>query len=154
MKLLKEFIIMNYNISSDEFDNLLIKELLEKLSRYFEKEKLSFYVIGATARDIIMQKLLQQRSARHTQDLDIAIAIADWQKFEEISNGIAQMDGFEKSLSQKQRFYYKKVYEIPKEDSGGILEYFMRYKPRDISLDEEEIGKVVERIYSDVRVRA
>ena len=49
---------MNYNISSDEFDNLLIKELLEKLSRYFEKEKLSFYVIGATARDIIMQKLL------------------------------------------------------------------------------------------------
>ena len=59
-----------------------------------------------------MQKLLQQRSARHTQDLDIAIAIADWQKFEEISNGIAQMDGFEKSLSQKQRFYYKKVYEI------------------------------------------
>lgn len=87
--------IMNYNISSDEFDNLLIKELLEKLSRYFEKEKLSFYVIGATARDIIMQKLLQQRSARHTQDLDIAIAIADWQKFEEISNGIAQMDGFE-----------------------------------------------------------
>lgn len=103
---------MNYNISSDEFDNLLIKELLEKLSRYFEKEKLPFYVIGATARDIIMQRLLQQRSARHTQDLDIAIAIADWQKFEEISNGIAQMDGFEKSLSQKQRFYYKKVYEI------------------------------------------
>lgn len=49
---------------------------------------------------------------------------------------------------------YKKVYEVPKEDSGGILEYFMRYKPRDISLDEEEIGKVVERIYSDVRVRA
>lgn len=49
---------------------------------------------------------------------------------------------------------YKKVYEIPKEDSGEILEYFMRYKPRDISLDEEEIGKVVERIYSDVRVRA
>ena len=102
LKLLKEFIIMNYNISSDEFDNLLIKELLEKLSRYFEKEKLPFYVIGAAARDIIMQKLLQQRSVRHTQDLDIAIAIADWQKFEEISNGIAQMDGFEKSLSQKQ----------------------------------------------------
>lgn len=95
---------MNYNISSDEFDNLLIKELLEKLSRYFEKEKLPFYVIGATARDIIMQKLLQQRSARHTQDLDIAIAISDWQKFEEISNGITQIDGFEKSLSQKQRF--------------------------------------------------
>ena len=105
---------MNYNISSDEFDNLLIKELLEKLSRYFEKEKLPFYVIGATARDIIMQKLLQQRSVRHTQDLDIAIAIADWQKFEEISNGIAQMDGFEKSLSQKQRFYYKILSHLAK----------------------------------------
>lgn len=103
---------MNYSISSNEFDNLLIKELLEKLSRYFEKQKLPFYIIGATARDILMQKLLQQKSTRHTQDLDIAIAISDWQKFEDIATDIAQIDGFEKSPTQKQRFHYKKVYEI------------------------------------------
>ena len=48
---------------------------------------------------------------------------------------------------------YKKVYEMPKEDSGRFLEYFMSYKPKDISLDEEEIGRVVERIYADVRER-
>ncbi len=48
---------------------------------------------------------------------------------------------------------YKKVYEMPKEDSGRFLEYFMSYKPTDISLDEEEIGRVVERIYADVRER-
>ena len=29
----------------------------------------------------------------------------------------------------------------------------MSYKPTDISLDEEEIGRVVERIYADVRER-
>ena len=45
---------------------------------------------------------------------------------------------------------YKKVYEMPKEDSGR---FFMSYKPTDISLDEEEIGRVVERIYADVRER-
>ena len=48
---------------------------------------------------------------------------------------------------------YKKVYEMPKEHSGRYLEYFMSYKPTDISLDEEEIGRVVERIYADVRER-
>ena len=49
---------------------------------------------------------------------------------------------------------YKKVYEIPKEDSSGFLEFFMGFKPKDISLDEEEIGRVVERIYTDVGGRA
>lgn len=48
---------MNYNISSDKFDNFILKELLEKLNRYFEEKKLPFYVIGATARDIIMQNI-------------------------------------------------------------------------------------------------
>ena len=119
-------------------------------------------MIGATARDIIMQKLLQQRSARHTQDLDIAIAIADWQKFEEISNGIAQMDGFEKSLSQKQRFYYKKVYEIdiipfgevakedkciywPLEEENRLIEHLMK---QNIAVSYEKVYRVISQISS------
>ena len=109
-----------------------------------------------------MQKLLQQRSVRHTQDLDIAIAIADWQKFEEISNGIAQMDGFEKSLSQKQRFYYKKVYEIdiipfgevakedkciywPLEEENRLIEHLMK---QNIAVSYEKVYRVISQISS------
>lgn len=43
---------------------------------------------------------------------------------------------------------YKAVIEVPKEVAGRQLEYIMKtYMPSDISLEEEEIGNVVERIY-------
>lgn len=103
---------MSYNISSDKFSNSLLKGLLKTLSVYFDTKGLTFYVIGATARDIIMRQLLNKKSSRHTQDLDIAIAIPNWDKFDEIATEITQMNDFEKSSHQKQRFIYRKVYEL------------------------------------------
>lgn len=103
---------MNYYISGETFSNPLLKELLQTLSLYFENKGLPFYVIGATARDIIMRQLLNQESKRHTKDLDIAIAISDWNLFEEISEDIALMDHFEKSRHQKQRFLFYGIYEL------------------------------------------
>lgn len=71
-----------------------------------------FYVIGATARDIIIKQLADQESVRHTQDLDIAIAIPNWDKFEEIASEISKLKDFENSKSAKQRFFFRKVYEL------------------------------------------
>jgi predicted nucleotidyltransferase len=64
-----------------------------------------FYVIGATARDIVMQQLLDTESKRRTRDLDIAIAIPDWETFEQVKQSLIA-DGFEKSSDMQQRFYY------------------------------------------------
>lgn len=44
---------MSYNISCDQFTNPLLKELLQVLTGYFKSVDSDFYVIGATARDII-----------------------------------------------------------------------------------------------------
>ncbi len=46
---------------------------------------------------------------------------------------------------------YKKIIRIPKEKSGELLERLMKYHPRDITVEEEEIGRVVERIYTENR---
>jgi predicted nucleotidyltransferase len=64
-----------------------------------------FYVIGATARDIVMQQLLDTESRRKTRDLDIAIAIPDWDTFEQVKQKLIA-DGFEKSMDMQQRFFY------------------------------------------------
>jgi predicted nucleotidyltransferase len=69
-----------------------------------------FYVIGATARDIIVQQLLDTASTRRTKDLDIAIAIPDWDAFEQIKERLVA-DGFKKSNDMYQRFYYG-AYEV------------------------------------------
>ncbi len=74
---------MSFQISSEKIGNPLLIELLKTVTDCFEGIGLPFYVIGATARDIIMRQLIDTASARRTRDLDIAIAIPDWGKFDE-----------------------------------------------------------------------
>lgn len=103
---------MSYNISSESFGNPILKELLEKLTIFFDSIDSEFYIIGATARDIIISGIHNQPPGRKTDDLDIAIAIPDWNKFREISSALEKVEGFHKSAQQKQRFWYNKYYML------------------------------------------
>ena len=96
---------MDLTISSEKIGNPLLVELLRKLTDSFSKMDKEFYVIGATARDIIMQQLLDTASSRRTKDLDIAIAIPDWNTFEQVKHNLID-DGFKKSRHMRQRFFY------------------------------------------------
>lgn len=101
---------MDLTISSEKIGNPLLIELLRKLTDSFGRMGREFYVIGATARDIIVQQLLDTASTRRTKDLDIAIAIPDWDAFEQIKERLVA-DGFKKSNDMYQRFYYG-AYEV------------------------------------------
>ena len=101
---------MDLTISSEKIGNPLLIELLQKLTDSFGRMDREFYVIGATARDIIVQQLLDTASTRRTKDLDIAIAIPDWDAFEQIKERLVA-DGFKKSNDMYQRFYYG-AYEV------------------------------------------
>jgi len=103
---------MSYNISSEGFDNPLLKELLEKLTAFFSSIGSEFYIIGATARDIIISGIHKQQPGRMTDDLDIAIAIPDWNRYAEIAEKLEKVEGFHKSKKQKQRFWFKKVFML------------------------------------------
>jgi len=103
---------MSYNISSDRLSNPMLKEILQALTDFFKSEGSDFYVIGATASDIILAGIHAQHSGRKTVDLDIAIAIPDWDRYEEISKKLCKKQGFTKFRDQKQRFLYKGVYML------------------------------------------
>ena len=96
---------MNSKITSEKIANPLLVELLKKLTDSFNRMGREFYVIGATARDIIIRQLIDTTSGRRTKDLDIAIAIPDWSVFDEIKE-VLVADGFKKSTDMRQRFYY------------------------------------------------
>ena len=40
-----------------------------------------FFVVGATARDLLLSHCHAIRSARMTADLDIGVEVADWEQF-------------------------------------------------------------------------
>lgn len=98
----------------------MLKGLLQTLTNYFSTKGVSFYIIGATARDIVMNQILGLESQRATRDLDIAIAISAWGMFEEISEELTQMSDFVKSTHQKQRFIYQERYELDIVPFGGV----------------------------------
>ena len=82
-------------------------DLLEKLAGSFCKMEHVFYIIGATARDIIMQQMAGISSSRKTRDLDLAIAVPNWQEFDKIKNCLIA-DGFKKDKTKHQRREFNK----------------------------------------------
>ena len=96
---------MDLKITSEKIANPLLVDLLKKLTDSFNRMGREFYVIGATARDIIIGQLADITSGRKTRDLDIAIAIPEWSVFDEIKE-VLIADGFKKSRHMHQRFYY------------------------------------------------
>lgn len=110
---------MDYNISSEKLEHPLLKKLLDELIPVFQKLEIKFFVIGATARDIIME-LHGEKSGRRTQDIDIAIAVDKWEEFKTIENEIIQLPDFEKDPKQQQRFLYLTDFQLDIVPYGGI----------------------------------
>ena len=73
---------MSYHILSKELSNPELKDILQALSTFFQSKKIDFYIVGATARDILLTNLYGLIPERKTMDIDIAIAISNWEEFE------------------------------------------------------------------------
>lgn len=110
---------MSYSISSKYFTHPLLKPILTELTHYFKETGISFFIIGATARDIIMA-LHDEKSGRLTYDLDIAIAIDDWPQWAMVEAGILGLENFTKDEHQQQRFLYKNDFSLDIVPFGNI----------------------------------
>ena len=110
---------MDYKIQSKDISHPLLRPVLEDLIPVFEKRGVKFYVIGAVARDIILE-LNQEKSQRVTMDLDIAIAVDHWEDFESLSEDIVALPNFTKDFKQQQRFLYKEKFQVDIVPYGGI----------------------------------
>ena len=110
---------MDYKVKSTDIQHPLLKPVLEELIPVFEEAGIKFYIIGAVARDIILE-LYDEKSKRGTMDLDIAIAINDWSAFDVLATQIVSLPNFTKDTKQQQKFLYKSNFEIDIVPYGGI----------------------------------
>lgn len=141
---------MSYQLSTDKLQDPVIKEILEKLSSYLKGENIQFYVIGATARDIVLS-LHGEKAKRATRDLDIAIAISDWAKYADVESGITKIEGFTKDTNQKQRFLFRDTFQVDIVPFGDIKKEDDRiYWPPDETVAMISLGfpEAQEKTYS------
>ena len=96
---------MEYKITREALQNDLLYDTLKALSQVMNDLQLDVYVVGALARDIAMEILEMPPSPRRTADLDVAIALKDWNQFELLKEHLLE-NHFVKG-KPKQRFYYK-----------------------------------------------
>ena len=86
---------MDFKITSENIEHPLLKPVLEELIPVFQQRGITFYIIGAVARDIILD-INNGKSNRVTMDLDIAIAVDHWEDFENLSEDIIALPNFTK----------------------------------------------------------
>ena len=113
---------MNCHILSKELSNPELKSILQALNTFFQSKEIDFYIVGATARDILLTNLYGLIPERKTMDIDIAIAISNWEEFEIIERELPQREYFEKDSYPKQRFIYKGFYAIDVIPFGKIAQ--------------------------------
>ena len=116
---------MKNSITKKELENDLLFDTLQALHNCVTKLGLDLYVVGATARDLIMKMLDEAPSKRKTRDLDVAIALSDWSQFDNLSKELLA-NHFQKEKA-KQKFYYKgeqnkNDYEVDIVPFGDIAE--------------------------------
>lgn len=96
---------MSYHICANDLPagELQAKVMLQ-VSDAFNAIGKKYFVIGATARDILA-KMLKCVPKRKTADLDITLAISTWDDFDLVMGALVKY-GFRKDRTVKQRLYY------------------------------------------------
>jgi predicted nucleotidyltransferase len=80
--------------------------ILIEIERIATKPDFPFFVVGATARDFILEHKYDIKSSRATIDIDIGVIVSEWDQFELLKDELLSLSEF--SLSkQKQRLIYK-----------------------------------------------
>ena len=114
---------MVYNITKEELGNDRLYITLLALDDCMAKFDLPLYVVGARARDLSIKLMKGDEPKRRTEDLDVAIAIEDWQTFDSICKTLE--DNHFKRKGNTQKFFFRGengdiIFEVDIVPFGGV----------------------------------
>lgn len=95
--------------------------ILRRLRSILEAEGRTYFLVGATARDVLLKHVFGIDTGRATRDVDFAIALESWEAFERIRQALIA-DGHFSQLpgTAIQRFYDDKHYPVDLIPFGAI----------------------------------
>lgn len=98
---------MTFCVSSERPIEPLTLAVLREVDGLAGELGFSYFVAGATARDILLTGVFGIETGRATLDVDFAVAVRDWEHFDTIKAGLIGRGVFEAAPKAAQRLYYK-----------------------------------------------
>jgi predicted nucleotidyltransferase len=105
---------------SGKIDRLLV-DLFENIAKAAENISAPFFVVGATARDIILKYGYGIETIRATNDIDIGVEVSDWDQYNNLRKGLVATGKFETS-NEPQRLKYQESLIIDIIPFGAIAD--------------------------------
>lgn len=93
---------------SGKLDNSYINAIKE-IKETADSLKISFFIVGALARDIIMEYFYKIKAPRMTMDIDLGIRVASWTQFDELIDTL-EISGKFKKQKEKHRVLYDDIF--------------------------------------------
>jgi predicted nucleotidyltransferase len=92
---------------SEKLDSSYIAAIKE-IKKVADSLKISFFIVGALARDIIMEYFYEIKAPRMTMDIDLGVRVTSWKQFNELINTL-ELSGEFKKLKEKHRVLYNDI---------------------------------------------
>jgi len=94
--------------------------LFETVAKVTESLSMPFFVVGATARDIILYEGYNIQMGRATEDIDLAVQVLNWSSYEQLKAGLVTTGKFGLDKKQAQRLLYEEWFPIDVIPFGAI----------------------------------
>src|SRR5438128_2474546 len=98
---------MMLSIKPDQPLDSLVLALMREVDTLIREMKLSYFVCGAVARDILLRHVHGIETGIATADVDFGVAVESWEQFGGIKSRLIQTERFEAAKNMAQRLYYK-----------------------------------------------
>jgi predicted nucleotidyltransferase len=84
-------------------------DAISEIKKIADSLEIPFFIIGAVARDFILEHLYNIQAIRRTTDIDLGMKVENWDKFKELEITLLNSGKFQRGL-KKESFIYNKVF--------------------------------------------
>ena len=82
---------------------------LEVIANTAHSEDIPFFIVGATARDLIIEKGHNIKPFRATLDIDIGVRVPDWTQYNQLKEGLVETGKFKKTREYQRLIFQNKL---------------------------------------------
>jgi predicted nucleotidyltransferase len=104
---------------SGKIDSLTI-EILQAITNVAESLHTLFFVVGATARDIVLENGYGIPTNRATQDIDLGVQVSNWEHYRQLREGLISTGKFTYDKKKTQRLLHEGSFPVDIIPFGAI----------------------------------